>query len=623
MPAAAQQGLAGRATAWVYNPELGLEMYILDKGRLPAGLPSSFHLAWWDPTPVLDLSSVPGEHQQAAWEAARDGQLRGLISGCSPKGLGTAGAAVELQLRGPGEALEDGMTNPPLAVEQLVGEGLRVVVRVPIDAADGPLEPAAEGVQGDGSQLVDAPMAREVPYHLTVRWAPARCPPGCCVVKVFQLGANLAKPGIMSLLLTCAGYGGTAEVVAEFMGEEKGMGRTDRVLAYVRYPYGDPALLGLPTQVHFGGQRVTIKVEGGPWGQAGQPPPPPPLPPSPPPTPPPPDGRRQQQGGVPPPPSGAGGEASVLQHPPPPPAPPPAPVAAGGMLGGPGARLTPLQPSASGAMPQPPPAQRAPPTAAGGPQQQPDPQGFREWWEEHGPAWVQEIGIDYGPDRADPGVVRDVLRAVYRAWGRREVSPLPSSMWDAPGWVLLRVAEHFRPRTWQQWLAGDRGACWMAQLAGLAEDPEEDAMRVLLQDFFQAHADNPQVVGGAPLGINHGGYNPGAPDWVVEWVRAYLRQASGAASSQGGSEYGGGRASPERAARQEPPQQPGQGVGRGQRVRRQALLPCDLPPSLASGTGATASGSQHTPQPAQPAPARPTGRGREAGASRGGEGRRT
>ena len=596
-------------------------MYLPAGGRLPAGLPTAHRLEWWDPTPVLDLSSVPVEHQQAVWEAARDNTLRPLISGYSPKGLGTAAAAVELQLRGPADALEDGMLNPPLAVEQLVVEGLRVVVEVPTDAADGPLDAAAGGAQGGGSKQVDAAMARALPYHLTVRWAPARCPPGCCVVKVYQLGASLAKPGITSLLLTSAGYGSTVEVVAEFMGEEEGLGRTDRVVAYVRYPDGDPALLGLPTQVYFGGQRATIKVEAGPWGQAGQPPPPPPLPLSPPPTPP--AGRRQQQGGVPPPPSGAGGEASVLQHPPPPGEPPPAPVAAGRMLGGPGARLTPLQPSAPGALPQPPPAPVASQTAAGGPQQQQDPPGFREWWEEHGPAWVDEIGADYGPDRADPRVVRDVLRAIYRAWARREVSPPPSSLGDAPGWVLLRVAEHFRPRSWLQWLAGDRGRCWMAQLAGLAEDPEDDALCVLLQDFFQAHADNPQVVGGAPLGIDHGGYNVDAPDWVQEWVRGYLRQASGAASSQGGSEYGGGRASPERAARQDPPPQPGEGEGRGQRARRQALLPCDLPPSLASGSGATASGPQHTQQHAQQAPARSTGHGREARASRQREGRAT
>ena len=117
-----------------------------------------------------------------------------------------------------------------------------------------------EGLQAKGQLL-------RVGYHFQQQ------PPDSIRVLILNLPAPYAVCGILSTLLTCAGYSDAEGMVAqEFLGSYKvgravvpGIGRTDCIVAFVRPPAGDPLLCKLPDSFLFPDSptvKVVLMVDG-------------------------------------------------------------------------------------------------------------------------------------------------------------------------------------------------------------------------------------------------------------------------------------------------------------------------------------------------------------------------
>jgi len=117
-----------------------------------------------------------------------------------------------------------------------------------------------EGLQAKGQLL-------RVGYHFQQQ------PPDSIRVLILNLPAPYAVCGILSTLLTCAGYSDAEGLVAqEFLGSYKagravvpGIGRTDCIVAFVRPPAGDPLLCKLPDSFLFPDSptfKVVLMVDG-------------------------------------------------------------------------------------------------------------------------------------------------------------------------------------------------------------------------------------------------------------------------------------------------------------------------------------------------------------------------
>ena len=98
-------------------------------------------------------------------------------------------------------------------------------------------------------------------------------PPGTTRVLVMHLPGEFGVCGIVSTLLTCAGYSGAEGMVAqEFLGFYKaggtvvpGMGNMDYIVAFVHPPADDPLLVRLPETFYIPGsppQKVVVTVDG-------------------------------------------------------------------------------------------------------------------------------------------------------------------------------------------------------------------------------------------------------------------------------------------------------------------------------------------------------------------------
>jgi hypothetical protein len=96
-------------------------------------------------------------------------------------------------------------------------------------------------------------------HMIPVEFLAERQAPGTVRIRIIDLPPDYAVQGITEALLSCAGYQQSSSmVVHEFAGATKangvvisGMGKSDRIVAYVKPPPGDPLLCKLPESYTF------------------------------------------------------------------------------------------------------------------------------------------------------------------------------------------------------------------------------------------------------------------------------------------------------------------------------------------------------------------------------------
>lgn len=530
--------------------------------------------------PIVELGSLSATQQEAARQqllSVSHASGMGVVVGAyASRHDGTDRAVLELQFK-PQSALSH--LPPQLQCTDALASGWvlhGVQVTVPL-----------EGEGQAGATAVK---------RLRVRFGPALRPPGCCVVKVGKLSPGLAKPGVVEVLLRSAGYGPDVQVVAEFLAASKenpDIGRSDQLLAYVKYPLEDPALRSLPSSFEVGGQPASIKVDVGNLQQVSLPPlPPRPTPVFVPPGPPGPPSAIMSEGSEGSPrgasrprtaPAASGlvpGAVGAGGHP---------PADAPGEDGGVG-QMEGVEGAAAAA---PAPAAVRGPAPEADPHQQRVQRSYDAWrGTVVGTGWAGEVRAHLAAmGRATSSdVVEDNLSTMYKLW--REVydhEPMPATLAAVPAevraWLWGQRGAPEQPvagasgalPTFEVWADSPYGGGWVGALTQLLEDACDGAeLEAALRQFYAAHKQRPEVQGG--------GYHPPAtnahvPDWAVSWLRAERIMAAGYTSASSGGSAGEGRL--QRRSRSPPAR--GRSGGpqptprRSARAHRPGLRPCEVP----------------------------------------------
>ena len=104
--------------------------------------------------------------------------------------------------------------------------------------------------------------------HVLVRSEPCRVPTDCAQISLHGLPAEFNVHGVISTVLSCAGYGREALVKAEFAGElpaalaaaHPDVVRSDVAMAVVKLPQGDPGLCRLPRRFYDHGNDASFWI---------------------------------------------------------------------------------------------------------------------------------------------------------------------------------------------------------------------------------------------------------------------------------------------------------------------------------------------------------------------------